>query len=620
MKTLSLIHQQWKCIFVFVFLWNVSSTIYAQDTVNPIVVSASRVAQTLSDVLPSVTVITRAEIERSLAPTVADLLQGEAGFEFGRNGGPGTVTSFFLRGQNSVSVAIYVDGVRSQVDSIGTVNAIDFPISQIEKIEILRGNAGALYGEAAIGGVINITTRRGGGNPSQYASVSYGSRNTSEVVVGYSGGVDDLTFNISANQFQTDGFSAINTNQIKFANPDNDGATNRTFLASLSKNINSDLSLGLRLKSSRNEASYDDFFASSVADQTATHLFKTLNDDVTIFSNYQINPNWVTRLDVTESRLQYEDYQNGIQKSAASGGYTLGRQTSERWFNTYQYGTHRFNFGIDAYQADYTSFGSTVQRTSNGYFLGYNKKFEQVDLQLNARHDEILATSNQTSKANSANTYLFGLGYYLTEQFKLTSTVSTAFRAPAAGELFGFGGNSNLNPEIHHSNELGVVYSLNNALVRLVRFNTSTDNAIVYASSTYSNVPKVQNTGYELTSNIAWNKYRLRFSAVSQDPKDIQTGLQLARRAQQYGSIDLNRIFDFGYEVGTRIYAVSDRVDGTNNLAGYTVLNVYGGKRLDKDWMIRAKVENVANTDYQLAYGYKTPGFGVFMNLIYQPQ
>jgi vitamin B12 transporter len=204
MKTLSFIHQQWKCIFVFVFLLNVPIKIHAQDTVNPIVVSASRVAQTLSDVLPSVTVITRAEIERSMAPTVADLLQGEAGFEFGRNGGPGTVTSFFLRGQNSVSVAVYVDGVRSQVDSIGTVNAIDFPIAQIEKIEILRGNAGALYGEAAIGGVINITTRRGSGSPSQYASVSYGSRNTSEVVVGYSGGVDDLTFNISANQFKTD--------------------------------------------------------------------------------------------------------------------------------------------------------------------------------------------------------------------------------------------------------------------------------------------------------------------------------------------------------------------------------------------------------------------------------
>ena len=69
-----------------------------------------------------------------------------------------------------------------------------------------------------------------------------------------------------------------------------------------------------------------------------------------------------------------------------------------------------------------------------------------------------------------------------------------------------------------------MVNSLNNALVRLERFNTITDNAIVYASSSYSNVPKVQSTGYELTSNIAWYKYRLRLSVVSQDPKDVPTG------------------------------------------------------------------------------------------------
>jgi len=83
-----------------------------------------------------------------------------------------------------------------------------------------------------------------------------------------------------------------------------------------------------------------------------------------------------------------------------------------------------------------------------------------------------------------------------------------------------------------------VANSLTNALVRLVRFNTSTDNAIVYANSTHSNVPKVQNTGYELTSNIVLNKYRLRLSAVSQDPKDVQTGLQLARRAHTAVWID----------------------------------------------------------------------------------
>ena len=110
----------------------------ADETLNPVVVLGSRIEQSLADVLTSVTVINRKDIERAQAATLADLLQGEAGFEFGRNGGPGAVTSFFLRGQNSISMAVYVDGVKSQVDSIGTVKAVDLPLGQIEKIEILR--------------------------------------------------------------------------------------------------------------------------------------------------------------------------------------------------------------------------------------------------------------------------------------------------------------------------------------------------------------------------------------------------------------------------------------------------------------------------------------------------
>ena len=108
--------------------------------INPMVISASRIEQPLSQALSSVSVITRAEIEKSQAPSLADLLQGEAGFEFGRNGGPGTTTSFFLRGQNSTNLALLVDGVRVQVDSIGALQQLDIPLGMVERIEVLRGN------------------------------------------------------------------------------------------------------------------------------------------------------------------------------------------------------------------------------------------------------------------------------------------------------------------------------------------------------------------------------------------------------------------------------------------------------------------------------------------------
>jgi vitamin B12 transporter len=153
---------------------------------NPVVISATRVEQPLSEVLSSVSVISRQEIARSQASSLADLLQGEAGFEFGRTGGPGATTSFFLRGQSSTNLVILVDGVRSQVDAYGNLQLTDIPLQQIEKVEIMRGNASALYGDAAIGGVINIFTRKSQ-TPGAYGQVSVGSNKTTQVHAGYSG-------------------------------------------------------------------------------------------------------------------------------------------------------------------------------------------------------------------------------------------------------------------------------------------------------------------------------------------------------------------------------------------------------------------------------------------------
>jgi len=149
--------------------------------VNPVVVSASRIEQPLSQVLSSVSVITRADIDKSQAATLADLLQGEAGFEFGRNGGPGTTTSFFLRGQDSINTVVLIDGVRAQVDQIGAIQMTDFPLHQIERVEILKGNVSALYGNGAIGGVINVITRENKGSPKAYGSASLGSYSTQKL-------------------------------------------------------------------------------------------------------------------------------------------------------------------------------------------------------------------------------------------------------------------------------------------------------------------------------------------------------------------------------------------------------------------------------------------------------
>jgi vitamin B12 transporter len=164
-----------------------TSPLYAQlvAELNPVVVSARGYSQLASETLSSVTIFDRDEIDRLQAKDLVDLLAGEPGFEFGRNGGRGTTTSIFLRGADSKNIVVLIDGVRAHTDNIGFINLTDIPLDHVERVELLRGNASALYGEAAIGGVISIKTRDGyAGPPKAYGSLSLGARNTQGLSAG----------------------------------------------------------------------------------------------------------------------------------------------------------------------------------------------------------------------------------------------------------------------------------------------------------------------------------------------------------------------------------------------------------------------------------------------------
>jgi vitamin B12 transporter len=315
--------------------------------VNPVVVSATRMEQPLSEVLSSISVITRQEIEKSQAASLADLIQGEAGIEFGRTGGPGSTTSFFLRGQNSTNLVILIDGVRSQVDPYGNLQITDIPLQQVERVEVLRGNASALYGNAAVGGVINILTRQGKGEPAAYASATYGSRGTSNVSVGYSGVDDDSKFDINAGRNHYRGTSSMNSQINPRVNPDNDGYSNVYFSGKLEKRIDSSLTLGTRFTTNTSQVNTDSGEASDpsqgIIGDVATDVqkFKKKTDSVGIYAKKFVSNDWLSTLDVSQSNLKYEDFKNGTRYFNGYGetwqnGLIEGTQNAVRWFNTYQ--------------------------------------------------------------------------------------------------------------------------------------------------------------------------------------------------------------------------------------------------------------------------------------------
>lgn len=592
------------------------------------VVTASRVEQPLAEVLPSVTLITREQIERSQAASLADLLQGEAGFEFGRNGGPGAVTSFFLRGAESKNLVIMIDGVRTMVDGIGSLAAIDLPLQAVDRIEMLHGNASALYGESAIGGVIQIFTRKLNGSPGAYGSATLGSRNASGLTAGYAGQDGEVSYRLDAGAEHTDGFSAMSPAQSAKVNPDADALDRSYVLGKLARRVSADLTLGLMVNTVRTDAAYDKNSDLS----TDRHLLRTEYAMLNGYAEGKLNADWRSRMDVSRTNLAMRDYKNDMaNRSTYNGGLIQVAQSALRWFNTYTVGSGGVvNFGAEAGNEAYSndaldsSVGYQVARQSRGYFAGLNQNFGRLSLQANVRQDTVaLDKANTAVSSRWGNTSgLLGLGYRLTDAWRLTGTVSTGFRAPSAAEL---SSNMDLNPETHLSQEVGVIYAANQVSLRAVAFDTRTRDALYYQSSTYKyvNIGKVRNQGVELSGSMSWSHNQVRYSLTSQDPWNESDNTRLARRARLYGSVDVSRLMG-ATTAGVKLYAADDRYDGPYSsspdkmLPGYSTLALYASRALDRDWTLRFKVENALDRPYQLAYGYNTPPFGMWVTLAYQ--
>jgi len=604
--------------------------VFSQDnSLNPVIVTGALSEQPLSDALASVSVINREEIEKSQSSTLADLLQGEAGIEFGRNGGIGSTTSFFLRGQNSKNIAVFIDGVRSPVDQLGSLQITDLPLAQIEKIEILRGNASALYGDAAVGGVINIFTRQGVGKPAPYGSATLGGYGLKELNAGYGGVVEDTKFNLQMGSVENTGFSAMNTSQKTLANPDSDSYQNQYFSFGLEKKISLATSLGFRINHSQSNYDYDYAYSSLTTD---THQQTKSNNSYTLYALTAINPDWKSKLDLSSSKINYEEILNGTRNISYYGfGLNEGDQQSVRWFNTYAlHEKTLLNFGFD-YSTDELTFTGTaansdsfsMKRSSNGVFIGVNHALDNWTFQTNIRRDVLDITNSDanavvTTINPNSTSGLFGIGYALSPQWKLTSSVSNGFSAPTAYDV---SQNTKLTPEKFQAKELGISFLSDRQSLRVVYFEMDTSNSIdIDDLGVPSNSYISKNRGIESTGQTEWGGIRIRASLVIQNPKNLTYDEALSRRAKRYGSLDLTKRIE-AYDVGVKVFASSERKDShysTDILDSYKLFSVYASRQFGKDWVARVKLHNLFDESYQLAYGYNTPGRMLTATLSYQ--
>ena len=203
----------------------------------PIIVTATRTAQTADDSLASVSIITRKDLETSQAQTIEDVLRSVMGIHISRTGGIGKSSSVYLRGAESDHTLVLVDGIRASSATTGGYAWNSLSPEQIERIEIVRGPRASLYGSDAIGGVIQIFTRK---NKRSQVQLGYGSNDTSKTSISLAGG-DNWKYSFNTGQFKSGGIP------IRPNGTEDRGYENTHAAFSLSGNINTNNRLNLSI-------------------------------------------------------------------------------------------------------------------------------------------------------------------------------------------------------------------------------------------------------------------------------------------------------------------------------------------------------------------------------------
>ena len=199
------------------------------------VVTASRTPQRVDDTVSDVVVIDRSGLEKSTGRTLSELLARVPGVQFSANGGLGKTSSVNIRGAEARHTLLLIDGVHFGSATTGTPNLDTIPVDMIERIEILKGPASAMYGSEAVGGVVQVFLRQGTPGLNAYSSATADSRGYGQVTAGINGGSGPLTYALSVQKTRESGFSATNAKALygNF-NPDNDGFDQNSVNASVS--------------------------------------------------------------------------------------------------------------------------------------------------------------------------------------------------------------------------------------------------------------------------------------------------------------------------------------------------------------------------------------------------
>jgi len=580
----------------------------------PTVVTANRVARTADETLVPVTIITRKDIERLQAQSVPDLLRGLPGVVFANNGGPGKNTSLFLRGTNSDHVLVLVDGFKIGSATSGSASLQDIPIDQVERIELVRGPRASIYGSEAIGGVIQIFTRKGAQAPG--VALTGGSRHTFGASAQGGFGDKDLWASAGVKSGTTRGINVCQAGSTPAScRPDRDGYSNTAF--NLHGGVRVGEMLGVELMALQIDSENEFDGSSQDSANSRQQVFGgTLN-----FTPFD---SWVSTLRVGGTTDESRNYLGEVFKSR----FTT-RRDSVTWQNDVVVAKgHQIVAGIDLLNDKVMSDTQYPigHRSNRAVFAQYLADIGNFSTQLSGRHDD-------NEQFGSHNTGGIATGYAFSKAFRLSASYATAFKAPTFNQLYFPGyGTPELQPEESRNREVGVSgewgVDVNRGKWQVSIFDNYIKQLIITDPTTFKavNLSRARIHGVELSAGQRMGNTQLSANLTFQNPKDhsgsASEGNLLVRRPRQSARVDADHdIGDFSF--GASWTGVGKRYDDVANsihLGGYSLWDLRTEYRFARDWRVQLHGENVFDKHYETAYRYNQPGVGVFLTLRYQPK
>ncbi|WP_136248947.1 TonB-dependent receptor domain-containing protein [Halomonas borealis] len=575
----------------------------ASETLNPLVVTAALAPRTADESLASVTVIDEAQLRRQDPTDITDALRAQPGVDVSSNGDFGKNSGVYLRGAGSQSTPLMIDGIRLRSATTGGPAWEFLEPRMFERVEIVRGPRGSLYGADAVGGVVQLFTPEGEGVPTPRITLGGGSFDTRRASASLSGAEGGTRYYVAASRLESDGYEIVDGEGDK-------GYDNTTGLMRLSHTFAGGAELGVLALRARGNTEFDSFGAprdTDYAQQVAG-----------VYGELPITEAWRSRLTLSEARDERETH------GGSSTSVFDTRTRTARGENTLALGRHELIAGAE-YQEDNidgsdTGFGTYAEgsRDNTAVFTQALLDFSPLSVQASLRHDDNEAFGEETTGS-------LALGIALDDIHTLRASYGTAFRAPTFNELYypGFA-NADLAPETSATYELGLRGQLGRGFWDLAVYRSEVDDLITNIDTdgdgfvdTPENVERARIRGVELATGADVNDWTLRAALTYTDPENRETGKRLARRASHSLRFDADR--ELGdWNLGGSLIAQGERFDDAANkerLGGFATLDLRAGWNFAPGWSTRLTLENVLDKEYETVRGYNSSGRAAFVSL-----